>query len=85
MLRLVGGEDLDEIEVVERALRLGPRRHGAVREAGDDVQGFEHVAGEIGGAGARGEGKRDRACPARVDNRGDRRVEGKGLAPSGSC
>lgn len=51
MLRLVRGEDLDVVEVVERADGLG-LRGGVVGEGGDDVQGFEHVAGEVGGVGA---------------------------------
>ena len=56
VLRLGTGENLHVVEVLERA-------HGAclaggwvVREGRDDVQGFEHVAGEVGGEGARGEG-----------------------------
>lgn len=46
------------------------------------MQGFEQVAGEVGGAGSRCEGEGDRTGFAGVDYGGDGWVEGVGFAPS---
>lgn len=82
VLRLRPREDLDVIEVVERAdgARVGGR---VVREGGDDVEGLEHVAGEVWGVCAGGDPQGDGAGFARMDDGGDGGVEGEGFTPSG--
>lgn len=82
VLRLRPREDLDVIEVVERA--DGARVDGrVVREGRDDVEGLEHVAGEVWGVGAGGDAQGNGADFAGVHDGGDGGVEGEGFTPSG--
>lgn len=48
---LIPGVDLDKIKVIEGANGLSVRG-GVIGESGDDMQGFEHVARQIGGLGS---------------------------------
>lgn len=79
MLRLVAGEDLQVIKVVEGAdgARAGIGRGRVVGKMGDDVEGFEHIAGELRGVGPRGDGDGDLMCAAGVEDGGDGGVEGE--------
>lgn len=54
MLRLIAGEDLDVIKVIQSANGATARvpGGGVVSEGRYYVEGFEHVAREIGGVGS---------------------------------
>lgn len=82
MLRLGRREDLHVVEVFERADGACLVGGWVVGEGGDYVQGFEEVAGEVGGAGSRCESEGDGAGFAGVDYGGDGWVEGVGFTPS---
>lgn len=65
---LIPRVDLDEIEVVESTDRLRVRG-GVIGEGGDYMQGFEHVARQIGGLGSGCKGQWNRAMFAGVNYR----------------
>lgn len=61
MMRFVSRKDLDVIEIVECAHGAAPcvPRGGVVGECWYYVEGFEHVACDVGGVGSRGDSERD--------------------------
>lgn len=65
---LIPGIDLDEIEVVKGTDGLSVRG-GVIGEGGDDMQGFEHVARQIGGLGSGCKGQWNRAMFTGVNYR----------------
>lgn len=83
VLRLGTREDLHIVEVFQRphCLRLAGCR--VIRERRDDVQRFEHIAGQIRGKRTRGQRERNRVVFAGVDNRRYGGIEGKRLTPAG--